>query len=105
MTRVVFRPEAEADLAAIGVFIAEHSEERALKLTQRLRARCRILETSPMAGRPRPDLGEGLRSLFERPYVLIYRIEGDLVEIAAVLHAARDLPSAIAARIQGKANH
>ena len=105
MTRVVFRPEAEADLAAIALFIAEHSVERARTFVQRLRTRCNILATSPLAGRPRLELGEGLRSLFERPYVLIYRVDGDTAEIVAVLHAARDLPATITARISGKATH
>jgi toxin ParE1/3/4 len=105
MRRVVFRPEAEADLSAIALFIAEHSVDRARKFVERLRTRCKILESSPLAGRPRPEFGEGLRSLFERPYVLIYRIDGENAEILAVLRAARDLPATISARIAGKAQH
>lgn len=105
MMHLAFRPEAEADLTAIALFIAEHSVERAYAFVQRLRARCRILEKSPLAGRPRPELGKDLRSLFERPYVLIYRVDGDVAEIVAVLHAARDLPATIAARIAGKPTH
>lgn len=103
MTRVVFRPEAEADLTAISLFISEHSVDRAKRFTRRLRARCRILETHPLAGRPRDDLGEGLRGLFERPYVLIYRLSGEDVEVVAILHAMRDLPAALFARIGGEA--
>lgn len=99
MTRVVIRAEAEADLDAIFLFVAEQSIERAARLSRRLRARCQILATHPMAGRPRDDLGEGMRGLFERPYVLIYRLIDDVAEIVAVLHAMRDLPAAISARI------
>jgi toxin ParE1/3/4 len=99
MARVVFRPEAEADLSAISLFIAEHSVNRAKRFSQRLRQRCMALKSHPMAGRPRGDLGEGLRGLYERPYVLIYRLTGDDIEIVAILHAMRDLPAAISARV------
>jgi toxin ParE1/3/4 len=99
MPRVVFLPEAKADLAAISLFIAEHSVRRAKTFVKRLRDRCRILEGHPQAGRPRPELGEGLRALVERPYVLIYRHTEDRIEIVAVVHAMRDLPAAIAARL------
>jgi toxin ParE1/3/4 len=100
MTNVAFRPEAEADLMAIALHIAEHSPSRARDVVVRLKARAEILKAHPLAGRPRPELGEGLRSLSERPYVMIYRIVGDTAEIVAMLHGARDLPAALAARIE-----
>lgn len=99
MTRVVFRPEAESDLTAIALHVAEHSVDRARALVARLKARCVIPTNHPMAGRPRPELGEGVRSLSERPHVLLYRLAGDGAEVIAVLHGARDLPTAVAARI------
>ncbi|QGZ96418.1 type II toxin-antitoxin system RelE/ParE family toxin [Terricaulis silvestris] len=99
MSRIVFRPEAEADLTAIALHIAANSAARAHRVVTRLRSRCEILRQHPLAGRPRNELGEGLRSLSERPFVLIYRTMGDDVEIVAILHGARDLPAAIARRI------
>ncbi len=100
MRRIVFRPEAEADLIAIALHIRQHSASRALGLIARLRSRCDILLNHPEAGRPRAELGEGLRSLAERPYVLLYRITGDDAEVVAILHGARDLPKALAGRTQ-----
>jgi len=99
MTDVVFRPDAEADLLMIALHIAEHSPSRARKLVARLKTRAEILKLHPLAGRPRLELGEDLRSLSERPYVLIYRLIGEHAEIVAILHGARDLPAALAARI------
>jgi len=99
MTRVLFRPDAEADLSAIAVHVAKHSKSRARALVQRLQARCLVLVAHPLAGRPRPELGEDLRSLSDRPYVLVYRLVGNDVEVIAILHGARDLPAALAARI------
>jgi toxin ParE1/3/4 len=99
MLRVVFRPEANADLAAIALTIAEHSVSRAKQFVKRLRDRCSILAQHPEAGRLRPELGEGIRALFERPYLLLYRVDGEIVEIVAVIHAMRDLPAALATRV------
>jgi toxin ParE1/3/4 len=86
-------------LAAIALFIGEHSATRAEAFVTRLRNRCRILENSPLAGRPRPELGENFRSLFQAPYVLVYRLVDDDAEIIAVVHSMRDLPAALAARL------
>jgi toxin ParE1/3/4 len=103
VSQVIVRPEAEADLTAIALYVGEQNVDRARALITRLRQRCRILEAQPFAGRPRPELGEGLRSLVERPYLILYRIEGDAAEIVAILHGARDLPAALAARIAREA--
>jgi|CXWL01.1.fsa_nt_gi toxin ParE1/3/4 len=99
MIQAVFRPEAEIDLAAIALHVAQSSPERARALVARLRHRTLTLITLPRAGRPRPEFGADLRSLVERPYVLFYRVIGDTAEIVAIVHGARDLPKALAARI------
>lgn len=100
MTAIRLRPEAEADLQAIALHVAEHSVERARALVARLRGRCGILASHPFAGRPREELGEGVRALLERPYVILYVIDGETIEIVAFVHGARDLPSALAARMR-----
>jgi toxin ParE1/3/4 len=99
MTPVVFRPEAEADLIAIALYVAEFDADAARSLILRLRRRCEILEKHPMAGRRRPEFGENFRSLLERPYVLIYRNAPAEIEIVAVLHGAREIPAVLAARM------
>lgn len=97
--RVVFRPEAEADLTAIALYVAQDSPSRALTLVARLRKRSAMLEAHPEAGRLRPELGEGLRSLSARPYVLIYRLDHNAAEIVAIFHGARDLPHSLNERL------
>lgn len=96
MTLVVFRPAAEADLLAIALHVAEHSPTRARALVLRNAAPFWSLTRSLDVR----ALGPDLRSLFERPYVLLYRVIADNAEIVAVLHSARDLPAALAARIE-----
>lgn len=99
MTRVFLRPEAEADLIEIALYIAESDVVRAQKLVTRLRKRLSTLTALPLAGRLRPEFAEGMRSLVERPYVILYRLVGEDAEIVAFLHGARDLPAALANRI------
>jgi toxin ParE1/3/4 len=102
--KVLFRPEAEADLIAIALFIGEHSPQRAIEFLARLRQRCAMLEQLPHAGRPREELGAGLRSLVERPYIILYRSVDSTAEIVAIVHGARDLPAVLASRIANEAN-
>jgi toxin ParE1/3/4 len=104
MKTVTFRPAAEADLLAIAAYIAEHDPDRALSFVGRLREHCAALGAHPELGRPRSEFGEGVRGLWEKPYVLLYRITPDVVEILAIVHGARDLPAVLASRIAGDAD-
>jgi len=97
---VLFRPQAEADLLSIALYVSDSSPERALALVSRLRRRCDILRAHPFAGRPRPELGTDLRSLVERPYVILYRLVAEEIEIVAILHGALDLPAAMTKRME-----
>ncbi|HEV7689621.1 MAG TPA: type II toxin-antitoxin system RelE/ParE family toxin [Hyphomonadaceae bacterium] len=99
MKPVTFRPAAEADLLAIATYIAEYDPNRALSFVQRLRERCVALGAHPDLGRPRSEFGEGIRGLWEKPYVLLYRITPEAVEVLTIVHGARDLPAVIASRI------
>jgi toxin ParE1/3/4 len=81
------------------LFISEDSPQRAIEFVARLRQRCSILERLPHAGRPREELGADLRSLVERPYVILYRVLDSTAEIVAIVHGARDLPAVLASRV------
>jgi toxin ParE1/3/4 len=100
MSAVRFRPEAEEDLLTIALYAAEFSLDAANALIARLRKRCAALQRRPLLGRPRPEFGDGIRCLVERPYILLYRIEGETPEIVAILHGARDLPAVLKSRIE-----
>jgi toxin ParE1/3/4 len=100
MNRVLFRPEAEEDLLTIAVYVADFNANAAISLVQRLRKRCAVLKERAFLGRLRPELGDGIRCLVEKPYVLLYRVAEDVIEIVAVVHGARDLPAVLRARIE-----
>lgn len=88
--RLVFRPEAEADLIEIYNHIAEDSPVRAGKFVTLIRSKCEPLRQYPRMGRSRDDLRPGLRGLPVERYLVIYRVLEDVVEIVSVVHASRD---------------
>jgi toxin ParE1/3/4 len=100
---LVFRPSAEADLTAIALQIAVRNVERAEAVVERLRHRTQSLKSHPLIGRVRPEFGDDIRSLVERPYLILYRYlpgrpPSGTVEIVAVLHGARNLVAVMASR-------
>jgi len=89
--RLEFRRLAARDIVDIEARIARESDRYARAFVLRIRKRCERLLTAPEQGRLRPDLGETLRSVVLKPYLIVYRIEGDCLTIVRVVHGARDL--------------
>ena len=88
-----YRPAALADLEDIFRAVRRISASPAVarRYIERIRERCRRITLAPQGGRPRDDLGPGLRSVpFERRAVIIYRVLGAAVEIVNVFHGRRD---------------
>ena len=86
---VVFSPEALADLAAIRSYIGDRNPAAASRVAVALVAACDRLEHLPERGRP--GLVAGTREItIIWPYVIIYRIAPDSVEIVRVWHGAQD---------------
>ncbi|WP_313617358.1 type II toxin-antitoxin system RelE/ParE family toxin [Agrobacterium sp.] len=87
-TKVIYRPEAIADLKDIYRIVAgvSRSHEVASDFVDRIMARCRKIGNAPHGGAPRDDLEPGLRTVpFERRAVIEYRAEKD-VEILNVFY-------------------
>ena len=90
MAEVVWSPRAVDDVRAIAAHIAEDSAAYAKSVAQKIVASTRRLATFPMSGRVVPEFGdENIREVFAYSYRIIYRIEGETVTIAAVVHAKR----------------
>lgn len=93
MTRVVWTRQAVEDVEAIRGFVARDSEQYAGLLAERLVAAVGGLELFPQSGRVVPEVGDdSLREVIYGNYRLVYRLQGESVEIIAVYHAARLLP-------------
>jgi toxin ParE1/3/4 len=83
---------AESDLDKIWLHIARDNPDAADRLVEQLRAICETLAASPELGKPRPEFAAGLRSYRAGNRFIFYFETASGIEIARVLHGARDLP-------------
>ena len=99
MTRVVWTRPARDDLRAIRDFIARDSAQYARTVTAGLVVAVDHLRDYPLLGRIVPELARpNLRELIEGTYRIVYRLTADEVQILAVVHGAREFPSAVRGR-------
>jgi len=90
--RVRWLDQAVQDLESLRTHIARDHPAAAAEIARRIRETVRILSDFPAAGRVGrvPDTREVVVS--GTPYILPYRINGHMVEILRVLHAAQKWP-------------
>jgi toxin ParE1/3/4 len=93
VTRCTFARLAEADLEAIGDYIANDNPRRALTFVRQLRDRCQTIIQYPQAAPLRPELGRGVRMVVFGDYLIFYRHSKRMVIIERILHGARDVQS------------
>ena len=90
--QVVWSQEATGDLERIARYIDRDSPAYARALVRRVLESTRKLADFPRIGRVVPELGdEDFRELVVHNYRIIYRIEDDVVTIAAVAHSRQSL--------------
>jgi len=87
--RLVFTPLAEADLEAIGDYIARDNPGRALTFIRELRGRCERITDMPRAAPLRPELGAGVRVVTFGRYLICYAERDGQVVIERIVHGAR----------------
>ena len=93
MSRARTRPQAEADLFDIALYIARDDPSASDRFLDGFERTFQLLATTPDMGRARPELGQGLRSFPVGRYVIFYRSRHDGIDIVRVLSASRDIPS------------
>jgi toxin ParE1/3/4 len=86
---------ARADLIDIWVSIAADNPGSADRVFERIEERASLLARWPQAGAACPAIGPDARMLVEPPYLILYRVIADGVQIVRVLHGARDIDSAL----------
>jgi toxin ParE1/3/4 len=90
--RVVWSPRALDDIDSIASYIARDSTAHASAVVTKIIRATRTLRRFPFAGRIVPEFeDETLRERFVYSYRIIYRIQGRIVTIAAVIHGERML--------------
>jgi toxin ParE1/3/4 len=93
--RVRHTARARRDLIEIWLDVAAANSTAADDIYARLATRVKILEAFPEAGPPRWKIAADARALTEPPYVILYRILADGVQIVRVLHGARHIDTAL----------
>lgn len=89
---LIWLPRARDDVRKAFRYIANDSQTAAEGVVTRLRMQVKTLAEFPKSGRPGRVPGTREMVISRTPYVVAYRIVGDVVEILAVLHGARRWP-------------
>jgi len=96
MAQVSWSPSSLLDLDSIAEFIARDSAHYASLFVQSIVAHVEKLSECPRSGRVVPEYGrEELREFIFENYRIVYRVRGELIEIATVVHGSRQLPQAL----------
>jgi plasmid stabilization system protein ParE len=99
MSEYQISPEALQDLQAISDFIRADNPEAADRMLDDFFAAFDQLAQWPDLGHVRADLtNRPVRFWPVGSYLVVYRQMSDLIQIAAVLHGARDIPAVIGRR-------
>ena len=83
---------ANADIAGIVLDIFDLNPVAAHRFLDSLEETCELLAEHPLIGRPRPELGDNLRSFPFGNYLIFYVPGADGIDIARVIYGGRDLP-------------
>ena len=88
--KVKWLRKALYNLQVIYKYIAKDNSEFALKVVIKIRGSVNQLEDFPLMGR----IGrvKETREIVINPYFVIYRVNGNFVEILRILHSARKFP-------------
>jgi toxin ParE1/3/4 len=93
--RATLAAEAQRDLRAIYRWVARESgAERARRLVASVRERADIFAGAPLAGRSRPEIGDGIRSFVSGSYVVFYTPDRNGIVVARVIHGSREVDKA-----------
>jgi toxin ParE1/3/4 len=84
--------DAVSDLAAIRDFIEADNPEAARKIAFRILAQAERLLLHPAGGRVGRVLNTRESILSGLPYIIIYRVKDEYLEILRVLHTSRKYP-------------
>jgi len=84
-----YKARALRHIEAIHEYIAKHDPAAAARVVRRIEHSIGRLVAFPLSGRPGEVAGTRILVVPGLPYVVIYRVREDEVDIIAVLHTAR----------------
>ncbi len=91
MSEIFRRPDAEADLDDLWLFIAQDDPVYADRFIDRIADTSKLLGENPLMGRSRPELAPDLRSFPVGSYLIFYQPLDGGIEIVRIISAARDV--------------
>jgi addiction module RelE/StbE family toxin len=90
--RIVFSPQARADLRDIFLYIADDNPAAARAVLKRIRGRISDLQDGPHLGRPGRVPGTRELVIPGTPYLIPYQVSGGELQILRVYHGSRQWP-------------
>ena len=95
--RVVFSPEARADLLELYDYIADRAgESRALAFVASIERHCLGFTNFPERGTRRDDIRPGLRTVgFKRRATIAFHVDEGMVVFDRILYGGRDVEGAL----------
>jgi addiction module RelE/StbE family toxin len=84
--------DAANDLERITDYLFEHAPARAADLVREIYNAPAALVSLPYRGRPGKKEGTRELVLTPLPYIVVYRIAGDAIQIVRILHGAQKWP-------------
>jgi toxin ParE1/3/4 len=90
--RIVWTAPALREVEAIGDYIALESPRASARIVTRVFDRVATLADHPEIGRPGRIPGTRELVITNTPFVVPYRVRGDLIEVLSVFHGARRWP-------------
>jgi len=91
MKRFRLDVDAKADLVSIHDYIARQNRAAADRVIDNLKRSFRLLATQPLMGEARFGIAPNLRCFVVSNYAVFYRPTRGGIEVARVIHAARDI--------------
>jgi len=91
MKGIRLTPLAQGDLDEIWDYVAEDDLVAAERLMDEIHGQLRTLAQFPESGRQAEDIAPQLRIVPVRRYLILYRVKKKWVEVARVVHGARDV--------------
>ncbi len=90
--RIRWTPHAADDLEQIADYLKEHRSGHAESTVRELYATLQSLRALPRLGRPGREEGTREFVVGRLPYIAVYRLKDDAIEILRIWHAAQNRP-------------
>lgn len=93
MGQLIYSPLSRRDLSQIWDYISADNPVAADRVLREIDAQCQQLARSPELRERWPELAPDVRMFTVGRYAVFYRPIAGGIEVARILHSARDIPS------------